>query len=116
MSPSLGSKNLGSGRNELPEEAKDRKAENVVKSTLMFEAYLKLAPRGAPVNKFEVGVVPGSGGRVRTKGEAEVLGGEREDDLVPVDERSLEVFSAEFLEVALPEGDEDSLRDVEREA
>ena len=43
VSSGFSGKNLGGGRDELPEKAQDREAEDVVKSTFVFEANIELA-------------------------------------------------------------------------
>ena len=43
MGSGFSGKDLGRGRNKLPQEAQDREAEGVVKSTLAFEANVELA-------------------------------------------------------------------------
>ena len=61
-------------------------------------------------------VLPSGIGGLGTEDEAEVLRGVGEDDLVPVNEWSLESFSAEFLEVTLPKRNKDSFGGIEGEA
>ena len=48
----LGGKDIGRRRNELPEKAQDREAENVIESTFTLEANVQLAVRSASANKF----------------------------------------------------------------
>jgi hypothetical protein len=112
----FGGEDFGGGGDELPEEPQDREAEGVVKSTFVLKANIKLAVRSASANELGVGVLPSGIGGLRTKDEAEVLRGVGEDDLVPVNEWSLESFSAEFLEVTLPKRNKDSFGEIEREA
>ncbi len=112
---SFGGKDLGRGRNKLPKKSRDRAANDVVKSTFVFEANFELNPGGASINKFKVSVLPGRTGGVRSKDETEVLGGKKENDHAPINERTLEIFSAEFLEVALPKRNKDIFGNVERE-
>ena len=63
-------KNLKRGRDELPEKAQDREAEDVVKSTFVFEANIELAPRSASADKLLVSILPSRVGGFRTGDEA----------------------------------------------
>ena len=112
----FGSEDFGGGGDELPEESQDREAEGVVKSTFVLEANVELAVRSTSANELGVSVLPSGIGGLGTEDEAEVLRGVGEDDLVPVNEWSLESFSAEFLEVTLPKRNKDSFGEVEGEA
>ena len=73
-----------------------------------------MTPRGASVNNFFVGVIPGRGGGFRAQDKTKILRGKRENNHVPISKGTLERFGTEFLKVALPKRNEDGLREVER--
>ena len=69
----FGGKDLRRGRDKLPEKTQDREAEDVVKSTFVFEANIELTPRGASVNKLQMGVLPSRIGGLKTEDKAKVF-------------------------------------------